>query len=217
MPFSIGRYEVTFDQYSAFAFAEAERKVPIDQNLGRGNHPVIHVSWDDARAYIEWLNGHLPIWRPGTPVRYRLPSESEWEYASRGGTNTDYWWGKQHNEDDGVWANCHGCGSQWDGNRTAPVGRFPANPFGLYDTAGNVWEWVQDCWHGSYDGVARPDDGAPWEAEDGGECDRRVVRGGSWNDVPGTLRSANRSGLIRFFGTYNVGFRLAQSARANLP
>src|SRR5262245_42158522 len=119
-PFAIGRYEVTFDEYDQFAKAR-NRKLPDDEGWGRGPRPVINVSWDDAAAYAKWLSEQ-------TGNRYRLPTEAEWEYAARAGTETNYWWG--NNLIKGM-ANCDGCGSQWDGKQTGPVGSFKPNAFGL--------------------------------------------------------------------------------------
>jgi formylglycine-generating enzyme required for sulfatase activity len=144
---AVSRYEITFDQYDAFAKA-AGRDLPDDEGWGRGRRPVVRVSWDDAVAYARWLSQQ-------TGKHYRLPSEAEWEYAARAGTETTYWWGNEIKQ--GL-ANCIGCGSRWDNQQTAPVGSFKPNPFGLYDTAGNVSEWVQDCWHDSYQGA--PSDGS---------------------------------------------------------
>jgi formylglycine-generating enzyme required for sulfatase activity len=197
-PFAMGRHEVTFAEYVKFAQA-AERTIPHDRGWGRGNRPVIGVSWDDAQAYAKWL-------RAVTGKHYRLPTEAEWEYAARAGTETRYWWGDEVGKGN---ANCDGCGSEWDGKQTAPVGRFPANRFGLFDTAGNVYEWVQDCWHDSYKGA--PTDGhKAWGSENGGECGRRVVRGGSWNYTPRHLRSATRGRNNTAYRNYDLGFRLAQ-------
>ena len=103
---------------------------------------MINVSWEDARGYVRWLSGK-------TGKEYRLLSESEWEYVARGGTQTKYWWGDEIGRGR---ANCDGCGSRWDDEKTAPVGSFRANGFGLHDVHGNVWEWVEDCWHGDYEG-----------------------------------------------------------------
>jgi formylglycine-generating enzyme required for sulfatase activity len=157
---------------------------------------VINVSWDDARVYAAWLSKQ-------TGKRYRLPTEAEWEYAARAGTATAYWWGDEIRQDSKVWANCYeGCGSRWDGKQMAPVGSFRASPFGLYDTAGNVWEWVQDCWHNGYQGA--PSDGSAWGAGGRAGCGRRVLRGGSWCIIPAPLRSAYR------YDYFGLGFRLAQ-------
>ena len=122
--------------------------------------------------YAEWVSEQ-------TGKRYRLATEAEWEYAARAGTESAYWWGKVLST--GM-ANCDGCGSQWD-KQTAPVGSFKPNKFGLYDTAGNVFEWLEDCWHDAYDGV--PTDGSAWLEAGEGDCRQRVVRGGSWYSKPG--------------------------------
>ena len=102
-------------------------------------------------------------------------------------------------------ANCVGCGSQWDGKQTAPVGSFPANAFGLYDMVGNVWEWTEDCWNETYRGA--PADGSPWT----GDCSRRVVRGGSWGRDPDFLRSAYRDRSLAVNRAYSLGFRVART------
>ncbi len=150
------------------------------------------VSWEDAQEYVAWLSKL-------TGLRYRLPSEAEWEYAARAGSDTAYWWG----DDIGVdRANCAGCG-KGAGATTVPVGSFGANPFGLYDVHGNVWEWTADCWNGSYAGA--PVDGAPWVS---GECKRRVLRGGSWGIKPIKLRSAHRRGDKITLHSGKRGFRV---------
>ncbi len=181
--FAMGRYEVTFAEYDRFCQATGREK-PKDgrrwfpfSNWGRDRRPVMNVTWDDAVAYTRWLSGQ-------TGQRYRLPSESEWEYAARGGSEERYWWGFGVGENR---ANCKGCGSAWDNKKTAPVGSFGANPFGLFDTAGNVWEWCQDTWHESYEGA--PANGKAWE---GGEDKRRVQRGGSFGSKPRYIRSSAR-------------------------
>jgi formylglycine-generating enzyme required for sulfatase activity len=112
-PFAVSRYEITFDQYDEFAKVTG-RKLSGDEGWGRGRQPVLRVSWNDAVAYVEWLSGQ-------TAKRYRLPTEAEWEYAARGGTETTYWWGNEMKQ--GL-ANCIGCGSPWDGKQPAPVGSF---------------------------------------------------------------------------------------------
>ena len=105
-------------------------------------------------------------------------------------------------------ANCDGCGSQWDAKQTAPVGSFKPNPFGLYDTAGNVEEWVEDCWHENYNGA--PTNGSAWKEGGGGNCGRRVRRGGSWNYDPELLRSSFRDWGSTVGAGSGIGFRLAQ-------
>ena len=160
------------------------------------NEPVVCVSWNDAQRYVDWLNKE-------TGEQYRLPSEAEWEYAARAGSETKYSWGNSIGRNK---ANCDGCGSRWDNSQTAPVGSFAANAFGLYDMHGNVWEWTLDCWNDSYEGA--PSDGTAWLS---GDCGRRVLRGGSWNVNPYVLRSANRFNLTTGDRVNNFGFRLART------
>ena len=196
-PFAVGVYEVTFAEWDAcVAAGGCGRHRPDDKGWGRARQPVINVSWKDAQAYVAWLTRE-------SGARYRLLSEAEWEYVARAGSETAYSWGHEVGRNR---ANCRGCGSQWDGKRTAPVGSFGANAFGLYDVHGNVWEWVEDCWNGNYEGA--PTDGTAWTK---GNCDTRVVRGGSWDDDPRYLRSAFRSGGPSGNRDINVGFRVARS------
>ncbi|MCX7109663.1 MAG: SUMF1/EgtB/PvdO family nonheme iron enzyme [Proteobacteria bacterium] len=191
--FAMGQYEVTFDDYDKFAKA-TQRELPDDISWGRGKRPVINVSWNDAVAYAQSLSTQT-----GKP--YRLPTEAEWEFAARAETETDYWWGNELGKNR---ANCDGCGSQWDNQQTAPVGSFPANAWGLHDTAGNVWEWAQDCYHDNYNGS--PADGTAWQQ---GDCANRVLRGGSWDDGGRSVRSAYRHGLGPDRRFNDLGFRLA--------
>jgi formylglycine-generating enzyme required for sulfatase activity len=199
-PFYIGKHEVTFEEYDAFVRSTGTRK-PDDKGYRRGRRPVVDVSWEDAIAYAEWLSEQ-------TGTRYRLPTEAEWEYAARAGTETVYWWGNDIQPDGKVWANCNGCGTHEWSRRPAPVGSFKPNAFGVHDTAGNVWEWVQDCWHWSYEGA--PDDGAVWEASAGEDCTYRVFRGGSWHGAPRELRSAGRAKNRPGTRAVVLGFRLAR-------
>ena len=124
----------------------------------------------------------------------RLPSEAEWEYACRAGTTTEYRPACRPEGSDDIagkgLANCDGCGSEWDGKQTAPVAQFPANAWGLHDMHGNVWEWVEDCWHSNYENA--PPDGRAWRDEDGGDCSSRGLRGGSWSYGPDVARCADR-------------------------
>jgi formylglycine-generating enzyme required for sulfatase activity len=138
----------------------------------------------------------------------RLPSEAEWEYAARAGTATRYWWG---DEFEVKRVNCRESGSEWSGEQASPVDAFPPNPWGLYDTSGNVLEWVEDCWHDSYEGA--PEDASPWLESGGGDCGRRVLRGGSWYFLPGHVRSATRFSYTADCRDNYVGFRLAQHTR----
>ena len=193
---AMSQYEVTFAEYDRFARATG-RDRPEDRGWGRSNRPVINVSQKDAQAYAVWLSKE-------TGKRYRLPSESEWEYAARAGTSTRYSWGDEIGRNR---ANCDGCGSEWDNEKTAPVGSFAANAFGLYDMHGNVREWVEDCWHDNYEGA--PSDGRAWTSGcDGGS--RAVVRGGSWYYIPKWVRSANRTWHTPSTRDSAVGFRLVQ-------
>ena len=160
------------------------------------NEPVVCVSWNDAQRYVDWLNKE-------TGEQYRLPSEAEWEYAARAGSETKYSWGNSIGNNK---ANCDGCGSRWDDSKTAPVASFAANAFGLYDMHGNVWEWTQDCWNGSYKGA--PSDGTAWLS---GDCGRRVLRGGSWVSNPNNLLSAYRFRDVADSRSFNYGFRLART------
>lgn len=192
--YAIGKYEVSFAEYDRFAQATG-RRLPHDEGWGRDDRPVINVSWKDAEAYAHWLSKE-------TGHRYRLPSESEWEFAARAGTTTSFWW-------DGVLpvnpANCFDCGSRWDGTSTAPVGSFQPNTFGLHDTAGNVQEWIGDCYHPSYQNA--PSDGSTWHSP---ECTRRVVRGGSYTSPLDSVRSARRGQLDQDTRLDNLGFRVVR-------
>ena len=204
-PFRLGKFEVTFAQWDVCVTdGGCDGYYPNDFGWGRGNRPVINVSWNDAQSFIEWLNKR-------TGGNYRLPTEAEWEYAARAGTKTKYSWGNSVGRN---LANCHGCGSQWGGKQTAPVGSFDSNEWGLHDMHGNVWEWVQDCWNENYQGA--PSDGSAWTR---GDCGQRVYRGGSWVDIEFSatyLRSAFRSGVAgygpgsRLNRSSTIGFRLAQ-------
>jgi formylglycine-generating enzyme required for sulfatase activity len=194
--FALGRFEVTFAEYDQCVSEGGCGHRPDDGGWGRGNRPVIDVSWNDAQAYVKWLSGK-------TGKAYRLPSEAEWEYAARAGSPAAYPWG---GEIGSGFANCAGCGSEWDHKQTAPVGRFAANRFGLHDTVSNVWEWVEDCWNVSYGGA--PADGSAWRT---GDCGRRVVRGGSWGNYPVNGRSAKREWDVTGRRVNLLGFRVART------
>jgi formylglycine-generating enzyme required for sulfatase activity len=196
--FEISKYEVTFDEYDAFAKA-THRKLPDDMGWRRGRRPVIMVSFHDAQAYVQWLSQQ-------TGKQYRLPTEAEWEYSARADTQTHYWWGDTIGNNNAV---CIGCGSQWDDEQTAPVGSFKANAFGLYDTAGNVREWVQDCLHDNYKNA--PTDGSAWLEANGGFCDKRVIRGGSWWKYLRSLQSTYRDWDFISTRGSDKGFRIART------
>ena len=198
-PLAVGVYAVTFDEWDAcVSDGGCGGYHPGDKGWGRGTRPVINVNWEDAQMYVKWLS-----WKTGKG--YRLLSESEWEYVARAGTRTRYWWG---DEIDRNRANCNGCGSRWDNKRTAPVGSFSANAFGLYDVHGNVQEWVEDCWNDSYDGA--PEDGSAWVSEDC-DCYQRVLRGGSWSYLPRNLRSTSRNRYATGNRNNFNGFRVART------
>ncbi|HIE02030.1 MAG TPA: hypothetical protein EYP59_17390, partial [Thiotrichaceae bacterium] len=202
--FAMGRYPLTVGEFRQFVEAtgyktEAETgedtynwlNSPYSQE---DDQPVVCISWNDAMAYIDWLTQQ-------TGQKYCLPSEAQWEYAARAGTDTDYWWGNKLGQNR---ANCSGSGSQWSGKQTAPVGSFEPNPFGLYDTAGNVWEWCADGWHGNYEGA--PTDGSVWE----GDGSLFVLRGGSWFCVALWLRSSFRYWFQRTIRFRDYGARLSR-------
>jgi formylglycine-generating enzyme required for sulfatase activity len=199
-PFAVGRYEVTFDQWNAcVADGGCNGYKPSDQGWGRGKRPVINVNWDDAKTYVAWL-------AKKTSKPYRLLTESEYEYAARAGTTTVEPWGSAIGTGN---ANCSGCGSQWDGKETAPVGSFHANGFGLYDMVGNVWEWTEDCYVRTY--ADAPADGSP---KTGGNCDSRVARGGSWAFNPQVVRSASRARIAPDHRGNDIGFRVGRTLAA---
>jgi len=193
--FAVGRYEVTFAEYDKFAEATGRSK-PDDRGWGRDNRPVINVSWHDAVAYTEWLSQQ-------TGKKYRLPTEAEWEYAARAGTTTKYWWGND------IGSNKANCSKNYCGDSfqyTAPVGSFEANPFGLYDMVGNVWEWCADSWHGSYEGA--PTDAQVWS---GANENIRVLRGGSFSDDSKNVRATNRNRHTSAERLDSFGFRVVSS------
>jgi formylglycine-generating enzyme required for sulfatase activity len=192
-PFAVSKYEVTFEEWDAcLAGGGCSGYAPDDQDWARGRRPVIKVSWKDANKYTEWLSQ-----KTGEP--YRLLSEAEWEYAARAGGERAYWW-------DGADPTPEQANFGRNVGKTTEVGSYPANPLGLHDTAGNVWEWVADCWNQSYEGA--PDDGSAWTS---GYCSRRVLRGGSWGYDPRFLRSAYRIRNEPDDRSYDFGFRVART------
>lgn len=196
-PFALGRYEVTFEDYDKFARATG-RELPSDNGWGRSRRPVIKVSWHDAVEYAKWLSAQ-------TGKRYRLPSEAEWEYAARSGGKEEKWAGTSRVEelDEYAWNTPN------SGDKTQPVGGKKPSGLGLYDMSGNVWEWVQDCWHGDYNGA--PTDGSPWTEEGDRDYGLRVLRGGSWAIIlPVSLRASFRGRGATNERDGSRGFRLAQ-------
>ena len=200
----MSKYEVTFEEYDRFTAATG-RKRPDDEGWGRGRRPVINVSWEDAVAYTKWLSTKLG-------ERYRLPSNAEWEYAARSGSVTKYHFGNRKSQLC-RYANHADRSTEYDwrnkdcsdgvGGKTATVGSYQPNGFGLYDMHGNVWEWVQDCWNDNYNGA--PTDGSAWES---GGCSKRAYRGGSWGSGARRCRSAIRFRNSPGFRGNGQGFRL---------
>lgn len=198
LPFAVGVHEVTFAEWDACVSAGGCGGYhPYDQGWGRDRRPVIHVSWDDAQRYVHWLSRQ-------TGEQYRLLSEAEWEYVARAGTRRHSWYyGMTWSRPCQFIIERSGCPER---EGTAPVGSVDANPFGLYDILGNVWEWTEDCWQDNYQGA--PDDGGAWRS---GYCSYRVVRGGSWYWGEPWSRSAIRGWNPRGFRAKNVGFRVARN------
>lgn len=190
----IGAREITYAEYDRFARSTGTR-LPDDFDWGRGQQPVAGVSWDDANAYVQWLSRQ-------TGHRYRLPSEAEWEYAARGNSPKSYWWGGEPEVGRAV---CFDCGTPWDDLMAAPVGSLAPNPFGLYDTAGNVMEWVGDCWNPDYTGAH-----ADARARTDGDCRFRVARGGAFNKPAVAMRSAARYHFLAETRIDMLGFRVVR-------
>jgi formylglycine-generating enzyme required for sulfatase activity len=199
--FLLGQTEVTQGQWRAVMGYNVSRF----QDCG-DDCPVERVSWDEAKAYAKKLSEL-------TSKDYRLPSEAEWEYAARAGSSTAYAWGEQASHEHANYGKDECCDGLAAGRDkwvyTAPVASFPANQFDLHDMHGNVWEWVEDCWHANYIGV--PTDGRAWLQNCEKDNGYRVLRGGSWNNLPDILRSAYRYGNYPSFRSGNVGFRIART------
>jgi formylglycine-generating enzyme required for sulfatase activity len=225
--FALGKFDVTSEEFLSFLRATGYQPRACNpildmkwHSVGNGlayppydeeprRWPAACLDWKDAEAFIAWINTAVHIAHPqlaGRAGPYRLPSEAEWEYAARAGTETARWWG----DDIGVGkADCNGCGSAWDDSELAEVDSFAPNPFGLYAMLGDVWQWTADCWHDSY--VHAPADGSAWTS---GNCEKHVIRGGSWDNVPIFIRSAARSASSADGGEYDYsslsGFRIAR-------
>lgn len=232
--FLISAYPVTVSQFSKF-FKETgyntgndcfifDKNWKIDTNTNwknppfkqTVNHPVTCINWNDTQAYIAWINKKFGL---NGKYAYRLPSESEWEYAARAGSTSKFFWGEDEKLDQG----CHyangidGKSKYWDNSTfnfncddkykfTSPVGSYKKNKFGLYDMSGNVWEWVQDCWNYSYKNA--PLTGNAWLQ---GYCKGRLLRGGSWDHNAHYLRSAFRGWDYLINRSINYGFRIART------
>jgi formylglycine-generating enzyme required for sulfatase activity len=226
--FALGKFDVTSKQFLLFLSSTNYQPQPCNtllnmrwHNDGSGHAyppeevepprwPAVCLDWHDAQAYIDWLNARARAAHPELKSGkgpYRLPTEAEWEYAARGGTTTSRWWGNEIGTGN---ADCNGCGSSFDDHVLADVDSFRPNPFGLYGVLGTAWQWTADCWHPSY--VGAPTDGRAWM---GGDCNKHVIRGGSWDNVPLFIRSAARSGAAADTGgEYDYsslsGFRVAR-------
>jgi formylglycine-generating enzyme len=237
--FAIGKYEVTVAEFRAFV-AATRYTPPGDCRIASGgawtrlpdhgwaapgfpkpqaeDEPVVCVSWDDAKAYTDWL-------ARATGKVYRLPSETEWEYAARGGTTTSRYFGDRDSDEESVlsmtcdYANVYDASAVADlpfpypnarcsdgHSYTAPVGSYKPNAFDLHDVIGNVREWLQDCYTGSY--LGRPPDGRAWEWAGG--CELRGVRGGSWATRPAESRAAARGAEPQGRRQSDLGFRVVR-------
>ena len=229
---AVGKYELTRGEFRAFV-EDAGRSLGGCQfwagkayqndkgyywhNLPEqktDRYPVVCISWDDAQAYARWLSQR-------TGKKYRLLSEAEWEYAARGGSTTARPWGNGDGEQcryangadasgkrkRDAWSEWNACDDGYP--ETSPAGSFLPNGYGLFDVLGNAWEWTEDCWHGGYRGA--PTDGRAWTEAEGGDCARRVVRGGSWFSFPQFLRSADRYWFAASDALNALGFRLART------
>ncbi|HEX3379251.1 MAG TPA: SUMF1/EgtB/PvdO family nonheme iron enzyme [Paraburkholderia sp.] len=196
-PFAIGKFPVTVEQWNACVAANACPKLTPESNTNK-TAPARDLSWDDAQQYVKWLT-------KATGKPYRLPTEAEWEYADRAGTTTTYWWGEQMRKGN---ANCKDCGDPWHKEGPENVGTFAANPLGLYDMNGGVWEWTADCWHNTYQGA--PVDGHVWDSPG---CEMRVIRGGSWREGGDYMLSATRFKYSAGVRQSQDGFRVVKDLR----
>lgn len=199
-PFYLGKYEVTYEQYDYYVWNQHQKnildvKYPVTAKGGRDSRPVVNVSWYDANSYLRWLSEK-------TRQDYHLPTEAQWEYAVRAGTNTAYWWGNEIGKNN---ANCIECGNQSTDRKSSPVGEFLPNRFGLYDMSGNALEWTCSAWREQFDGN---------ESDCGGGMDvkvGRVARGGSWNGMAMHIRSASRYWDFPENQSETRGFRAAMT------
>lgn len=218
-PFAIARFAVTFEEWDTCVADGGCKLRPSDNGWGRGDQPVMNISWDDiADEFLPWLNAKLGL---EGDARYRLPSEAEWEYAARAGSTTPFWFDSEITTGR---ANYNGKfkidgsgASELQRGYPLPVSAFPPNPFGLYQVNGNIWQWVQDCYHPSYAQMpeAVRTSGSVWDIDckksDDGQSIQRVARGGSWLNVPEYLRSAHRDWVPSNKRDTVRGFRLARS------
>lgn len=204
--FELAKTEVTAELWAACVAAKGCDYIPEDNGWNDAGMPVRYVSWDDIQVFLTWLNDE-------TGSDYRLPTESEWEYAARAGTTTPFSTGlcitsEQANSEGNVFKKGNCQHESVNRKRALPVANFEPNAYGLYDMHGNLWEWVQDCWHENYD--LAPTDGSAWAGKDS-ECERHVMRGGTWHGTVAYMRSAYRFRYPKEIRTGGLGFRLARS------
>lgn len=193
--------EVTFEEYEKFCL-ETGAAFPDDGNWGKKDRPVINVSWHDAQAYARWLSKQ-------TGFTYRLPSESEWEWACGAGTGTIYPWGNSFKPD---LANCRTCLTTGDSTQTQPTRSFPPNKLGFHDMAGNVWEWVEDCWVENY--INASENQAPRKIS--GKCNNFTIRGGGWNSPVKQVGVTTRLGVLADTRSNYIGFRLVKDQNQSI-
>jgi len=208
-PFAIGKYEVTFEEYDHFCDVTGREK-PDDKNWGRGRRPVIGVTWHDAQAYVKWLTSQ-------TGEHYYLPSEAQWEYSARAGTETNYWWGDEAGDKNAQCGNCAAIQRCDDCKNVPPfihgtveVGSFKANLFGLYDVHGNISEWTADC--GNDSNSPQLSLGYPRSS---GDCSKHIIKDGSWSNNIRFIRSSVRISPPdgNEHKGKNVGFRVARDIK----
>lgn len=192
--FAVGKFEVTYENWRACIRDDGCEFLPSDYGWGRGRVSIVGISWNDTRSYLDWITRK-------TGKKYRLLSESEWEYVARAGSNSEFHWGDEIGYDN---ANCENCGKRW-WDRVAPVGSFSPNHWGLFDVHGNAAEWVEDCWNDSYDGA--PLDGSAWLS---GNCNMRVLRGGAWRTSVKSVRLSSRNPAKSEERSSTYGFRVAR-------
>jgi formylglycine-generating enzyme required for sulfatase activity/serine/threonine protein phosphatase PrpC len=192
--FAMSQHEITYAEYEIFAKSMG-KSAPERSGINPKVYPIVNVSWQDAQDYASWLSRQ-------TKQKYSLPSEAQWEYAARAGTTKDFWWGIDAGTGN---AHCLGCGSPANMRKATEIGSFPANPWGLHDTSGNVAEWTLDCYNRSYNGA--PDNGDAWQD---GDCSKRVVRGGSFSNAGDGSNNTKRAKYTAGTKLTHIGFRVVR-------
>jgi formylglycine-generating enzyme required for sulfatase activity len=192
--FAVSQNEISLEEYDIFAKA-LQKNIPNPKENDRKKYPVNFVSWDDANDYTEWLSKE-------TGEKYRLLSEAEWEYIASTGRKSTFWWGYDEETNR---AHCFTCETNLDTSKPTKIGSFKTNLFGIYDTAGNVSEWVHDCWHENYKNA--PDNGTVWS---GGDCTIRIARGGSFTSPQQSIRNTKREQFKAGEKLSRIGIRIAR-------